>query len=36
MSLSIIYNMQYSLIRVRAPATRVLTGIATYISGRAD
>jgi hypothetical protein len=36
MSLSIIYNMQYGLTRVGAPATRVPTGIATYISGRAD
>jgi hypothetical protein len=36
MSLSIIYNMQYSLIRVGAPATRVPTGIAADISGRAD
>jgi hypothetical protein len=36
MSPSIIYNMQYSLIRVGAPATRVPTGIATYIFGRAD
>jgi hypothetical protein len=36
MSLSIIYNMQYSLIRIGAPAMRVPTGIATYISGRAD
>jgi hypothetical protein len=36
MLLSIIYNMQNSLIRVGAPATRVPTGIATYISGRAD
>jgi hypothetical protein len=36
MSLSIIYYMQYSLIRVGTPATRVPTGIATYISGRAD
>jgi hypothetical protein len=36
MSPSIIYNMQYGLIRIGAPATRVPTGIATYISGRAD
>jgi len=36
MSLSIIYNMQYSVILVVAPATRVPTGIATYIAGRAD
>jgi hypothetical protein len=36
MSLRIIYNMQYSLIRVGAPATRVPTGIATYVSGHAD
>jgi hypothetical protein len=36
MSPSIIYNMQYSLIRHGAAATRVVTGIATYIFGRAD
>ena len=36
MSPSIIYNMQYNVIRVGAPATRVPTGIATYISDRAD
>jgi hypothetical protein len=36
MSLSVIYNMKYSMIRIGAPATRVPTGIATYISGRAD
>jgi hypothetical protein len=36
MPLSIIYNMQYNLIRVGAPATRVPTVIATYISGPAD
>lgn len=36
MSPNIIYNMQYGLIRVVAPATRVPTGIATYILGRAD
>jgi hypothetical protein len=35
MSPNIIYNMQNGL-RVGAPATRVPTGIATYISGRAD
>jgi hypothetical protein len=36
MSLSIIYNMQYDLNRIGEPATRVPTGIATDISGRAD
>lgn len=36
MSPSIIYNMQYNLNRVGAPPTRVPTGIATDISGRAD
>jgi hypothetical protein len=36
MSLIIIYNMQYSLLRVGAPATRVPTGMATYISVCAD
>jgi hypothetical protein len=34
MSPSIIYNMQYSLIGVGAPATRLPTGIAKYIFGR--
>jgi hypothetical protein len=36
MSPIIIYNMQYSLIGVGVPATHGPTGIATYISGRAD
>jgi hypothetical protein len=32
----IIYNMQCGLIRAGAPATRVPTGIATYVRGQAD
>jgi hypothetical protein len=36
MSPVIIYNMQYSLVCLGAAATRVSTGIATSISGRAD
>jgi hypothetical protein len=36
MSPSIIYNMQYGLIRAGAPATRVPTGIATYVRSQAD
>jgi hypothetical protein len=36
MSLIIIYNMQYGLICIGAPAERVPAAVATYISGRAD
>jgi hypothetical protein len=36
MSPRIIYNMQYSLIRVGAPVAWVPTDIATYITGSAD
>ena len=36
MLVKIIYNMQYGLVCTGAPATHVPTGIAAYISGRAD
>jgi hypothetical protein len=36
MAPSIIYNMQYGLIRIGASATLIQTSIATCISGRVD